>query len=97
MTLNVQILHIQRVVFDEFTPRFDLVAHEDGEDAVGFDGVFDADLEHGAFFGVDRRFPELFRVHLAKALVTLYGGLLAIAIIFSSSSHKRFESFPTGF
>ena len=42
--LDVEVLNIEGVVFDEFASGFDLVAHEDGEDAVGFDGVFDADL-----------------------------------------------------
>ena len=50
--LYVQIFYIQSIVLDKLTPRLDLIAHQDGEDAVGFDGVFDADLEHCAFFGV---------------------------------------------
>lgn len=42
--LHVEILYVQRVVLDKLASGFDLVAHQDGEDRVGFDHVFDADL-----------------------------------------------------
>jgi uncharacterized protein YlaN (UPF0358 family) len=42
--LDIQISDIQRVVFDEFAARFDLVAHQDGEDLISLDGIVDADL-----------------------------------------------------
>ncbi len=63
--LNVQVFHIEGVVFDELSPRLDLVPHEDREEPVGLDRVLDADLEECAFVGVHGGFPELFRVHLA--------------------------------
>ena len=37
---DVQVPDIQRVFFDEFAPRFDLVAHEGREHLVGFGVVF---------------------------------------------------------
>ena len=37
--LDVQVPHIQRVVFDELAARFDGVAHQDGEDLVRLDRV----------------------------------------------------------
>src|SRR5262245_9196471 len=49
--LDVQVLHVERVVFDEPSARLDLVAHQDGEDFVGLDRVVNPDLEEGAFFG----------------------------------------------
>jgi hypothetical protein len=37
--LNVQIAHVQRVVFDELAPWFDHVTHQDGEHPVGVHGI----------------------------------------------------------
>src|SRR5687767_2498559 len=51
-------LHIQprveRIVFDELAARFDDIAHEDGEHAVGFDGVVlvEVDLHDLPLLGV---------------------------------------------
>src|SRR5262249_40808632 len=68
---NVQVLHIQRIIFNEPSARLDLIAHEDGEDFVGLDRVVDPDLQERAFFGVHRRLPQLLRVHFAQAFVAL--------------------------
>src|SRR5262245_47844169 len=70
-TLNVEVLHIERVVFNEASARLDLVAHQHGEDFVGLDRVVDPDLQERAFFGVHRRLPQLLRVHFAQAFVAL--------------------------
>ena len=40
-TLNVEVFYIEGVVLDKFAARFDLIAHQHGEDTVGFDGIFD--------------------------------------------------------
>jgi hypothetical protein len=45
---HIQVPHFQRVVLDELAPRLDFVAHEDGEDRIGFDVVLDADAEEAA-------------------------------------------------
>ncbi len=57
LKLNVQILNVQRVVFDKFAARFDLVAHQHSENLIGFDRVINFDLQQGALFGVHRGFP----------------------------------------
>src|SRR5579863_1225095 len=83
--LNVQVLHIERVVFDELAPRLHLVAHEDREDLVGLHCVVEAHLQHHARVRIERGLPQLARVHLAEALVALELHALATA---------RFEVIP---
>src|SRR5271166_5419718 len=34
--LDVEVLHVEGVVFDEFAPRLDIFAHQRGEDGVSF-------------------------------------------------------------
>ncbi len=48
---DVQVAHVERVCLDELAARLDLVAHEDGEDVVGFDVVLDLDLQQAAASG----------------------------------------------
>src|ERR1043166_7454257 len=69
--LDIKVPHIQRVVFDELAARLDGVTHQHGEDFVGFDSVVNTDLQERARLRVHRRFPQLFRIHFAQALVTL--------------------------
>lgn len=64
-TLDVQVAHAQRVVLDEIAAGLDQVAHQGGEDLVGFVDLVDLDLEQGAGIGVERGFPELGGVHFA--------------------------------
>jgi len=44
LPLDVQIPHIQRVVFDELAPRLNGVAHQHRKDLVSFDSVVDPDF-----------------------------------------------------
>ena len=76
-SLDVQILHAQRVVLDEAAARLDLVAHQRREDLVGLVGVLDTDLQQRARLRVHRRFPELLRVHLTEPFVALHVESLA--------------------
>ena len=69
--LDVEILHVERIILDELAARFDVFAHQSGEDGVGFGDVFELYLEQGAAVGVHCGFPELRIAHLAEALVTL--------------------------
>ncbi len=69
--LNIQRSYRQGVPFDKIPAAFDFFAHELVEDVVGLACVLDPDLEEAAFFRVHGGFPELFRVHFAKALVPL--------------------------
>ena len=72
-TLDIQVLHIESVIFDKFSARFDIFAHEGGEDGVGLGEVFQLDLKQSAAVGVHGRLPELRGRHLAQALVTWAG------------------------
>ncbi len=64
-TLDIQILHIQRIILDELPPRLDVFAHERGEDSLALGNVFELDGKQRAALGVHGRFPELFRGHFA--------------------------------
>jgi hypothetical protein len=37
--LDVQVLHIQRVVFNELAPGFDVLSHQRGEDGLAFGDI----------------------------------------------------------
>ena len=39
-SLDVQVLHVQRILFNELATRFHIFAHQDGKYLVGFDDVF---------------------------------------------------------
>ena len=41
--LDIQVLYIQRVVFNKLSSRFDVFAHQGGEDRLGFGKVFEFD------------------------------------------------------
>jgi hypothetical protein len=41
--LNIQVLYIQRILFDELATRFDILAHQGGEDGFAFGNVFELD------------------------------------------------------
>ena len=55
--LNVEVLYVQRIVLDELATLFNVFAHERSEDFVGFDNVFELDLEQGPVLGVHGGFP----------------------------------------
>ena len=64
----VQELHVFGVLLDELAPRFDGVAHQRREEAVGGVRVLDVDADQQPLRRVHRRLPELLGVHLAEAL-----------------------------
>src|SRR5580658_6858466 len=57
--LNVEVLHVQSIVFDELAPRFYIFAHQRGEDGLGLGNVFELDLKQGAPLWIHRGFPQL--------------------------------------
>src|ERR1700730_7678520 len=67
--LDVQVAHGLRVRLDESLPGIDVVAHQDVEDLVGLDGVFDLDPQQHAVLWVHRGVPELLRAHFTETLV----------------------------
>ena len=44
-TSDIQVLDVERVVFDELAARLDLIAHERREHQIGFGVIFGADLQ----------------------------------------------------
>ena len=75
--LHVQVRHVERVLADEVASGFDDVAHEFGEDVVGFVEFGDFHAKQRADVGIQRGFPELFGVHFAQPLVALHGDAFA--------------------
>ena len=49
--LDIEVLHFERVVLNEDAPRLDLVAHENREQFLGADAVFDRHLQQPARSG----------------------------------------------
>src|SRR5688572_18169626 len=68
---NVEVRDAERVLLDELAARLDDVAHQTGENLIGDIGLADFDAQQGAVRRVERRFPQLLRVHLAEPLVAL--------------------------
>src|ERR1700693_1581180 len=71
LPLDVQILHVQRVFFDEFSAGFYVFAHQRSEDGLTLGYVFEADLQKRAALGIHGRFPELLGSHFSEAFVAL--------------------------
>src|ERR1019366_2377856 len=78
--LDIQILYIQRVVFDEFSAGFYVFAHQGGEDGFALGYVFEPDLQERAALGIHGRLPELLGGHFAEALVALDDVFLAALV-----------------
>lgn len=56
---------------DEFAARSYIVAHQHGEDVVGFSGVFNVYLLQHAGFRIHGGFPQLLRIHFTQTFVSL--------------------------
>ena len=69
--LDIEVLDEEGVVFNELPSLFDLIAHQDTEDFIGFNGVFNLHLEKRPRFWIHGGLPELFRVHLSQPLISL--------------------------
>src|SRR6266480_2615631 len=67
--LNVQVAHGLGVRLDESFAGIDVGTHQDIEDLVRLDRVFDLDAEQHPVLWVHGRFPQLVGVHLAETLV----------------------------
>src|SRR5262249_15296979 len=72
LNLDIQVLHIERIVFNELAPRLNVFTHERGEDRFCFGDVFELHGEKCTMLGIHRRFPELRCSHLAQAFIALY-------------------------
>src|SRR5438876_974139 len=67
--LNVQVAHGLGVRLDESFAGIDVGTHQDVEDLVRLDRVFDLDAEQHPVLWVHGRFPQLVGVHLAETFV----------------------------
>src|SRR5262249_38877564 len=67
----------ERVGLDEFAARLDQIAHQLRKYIIGLLAFLHFDLQERAGIGVERRLPQLLRVHLAEPLVTLQRYALA--------------------
>src|SRR4249919_3908767 len=68
---NVEVGDGEGILLDELTARLDHVAHQPGEDLVGDIGLVGFDPEERAVRRIERGFPQLLGVHLAKAFIAL--------------------------
>jgi hypothetical protein len=57
--LDIKVPYLKRVALNECPTWFYLIAHEDGEDFICLDRVFDHNLEKSPLFWIHGRFPEL--------------------------------------
>src|ERR1019366_7430493 len=67
--LDVEVFHIQRVLFDKLAPGLDILAHQRGEDLFALHGVFEAHLQQRALLRIRSGVRQLFGVHFAEPLV----------------------------
>src|SRR5271165_5612122 len=78
--LDIQVLHVESIVFDELAARLDVFAHERGEDVFSFSKVLELYFEQGAALGIHCGLPKLLRTHFAEAFVALHGVFLAALV-----------------
>src|SRR5437879_9979816 len=64
-------LHVERIVFDEFSARLYVFAHQGGEDRLALGYVFQPYLQESAALGIHGGFPELLGGHFSEAFVAL--------------------------
>ena len=55
--LDVQVLDVEGVVFDELAAGFNVFSHEGCEDGLGLGEIFELDREQGAALGVHGGLP----------------------------------------
>src|SRR6266699_1739294 len=58
LTLNVEVLHIQSIFFDELAPRLDILAHQRSENGLALGDVFELHRQQRAPFGIHGRLPQ---------------------------------------
>ena len=62
---------IRRILLNKFTSWTYIVAHQHGEDVVGFGRIFNVHLFQNTGFRIHGGFPQLFRVHFTQTFVAL--------------------------
>src|SRR3989344_9334640 len=71
LKLNIQRGYL-RIILDKVFSRRYLVSHKHCEYGISLFGVINSNLFQKSVLGIHGRFPELLRIHLSKALITLY-------------------------
>ena len=71
-SLDIQVLHVERVLFDKLAARLHVIAHQISEDALGFQLIFHAHLQQRTLLGVHRGLPKLVGIHFAQTLEALH-------------------------
>src|ERR1700722_6682070 len=56
--LDIEVLDVQGILFDELAAALDVFSHEGGEDLLAGGDVFELDLQQGAAIGVHGGLPE---------------------------------------
>src|SRR5688500_2590287 len=79
------VLHVKErflgVLLDEVPAGLDVLAHEDGEHAVGLDGILQLDSLEDPALRVHGRLPQLLGFHLRKSLEPLDVHLLLAVVL----------------
>src|SRR5271167_1132875 len=92
---DVEIADFECVLFDKLAPWLDHVAHQRAENFLGFLARRNLHPQHRARLRIHRGLPQLPRIHLAQALVTL-----DLDALLPGSQHglrDRLERFDGGF
>ena len=63
--LQVQVTNLLSIVLDKLTARLNLIAHQNGENAICFRSVFQMNLQNSTCSRIHSCFPQLAGVHLA--------------------------------
>ena len=61
------------VLLDELAARFNVLAHEHREDAVGLSGIADVDTLEQTVLGIHGGLPQLLGIHLTQTFESLHG------------------------
>ena len=73
---DIQIPGVESIFLDELSARFHLVPHQDGEDLVSLDSIFNIHPQEGPAFRIHRSFPKLQGIHLTQPFIPLDGKVL---------------------
>src|SRR5271154_3123072 len=70
--LNIQILHIQRILFNKLPPSLHILTHQSREDGLALGNVFQLHRKQSSPFRIHRRLPQLRSRHLPQPFVALH-------------------------
>ena len=62
---EIKVFHIERVLLDKLSARFNHVAHKFGKEIISLRHIVNLDLQKRARLWIKRRLPKLIRVHFS--------------------------------